>query len=334
MLPQYTKKTYLSVSLAPGPRGEPDIGTEEFLASYLDYTCWLRVISSHKQFLALSDLKTSKLERLASLGAFYQMAGLVVEDALSMYIAWSLWSRERSRSIADILARVALRLAEPKSRLPDTYARDIQRRCLETDKRLDVYAREYLSQLMLTRDVDLPSQFGIRWRRNPSIKLVPKELRAMWDGLGYYVRSCLEPLVMSKGALLAACYNKIKHGPQMVVMSPGVAAQRRGITGLTGDGLEGEPTLRLLLQGSRTQETDAESVDKLRVAPFLPLDTANIRRWFFQQIVHTTNALFITGTWIFNTNFIDRKRKFRVEAPEVVSIVRDQSIHLDRTFPE
>lgn len=328
-LPRYTTKTYLTISVAPGPRAEPTVGTEEFLASYLEHTCWLRVITSREHYLTLSDPKGTKLQRLAALAAFYQTAGLVAEDALSMYVAWSLWALDKARPLVDILERVTLRLSEPKSKLADTYARDTQRKYLGTDKRLDVYARDYLNQLMLVHDNALPAQFGMNWKRNPSVKLVPKKYMPAWERLPHNLRGSLEPLVARKGARLAACYNKIKHGPQLIVMSPATAARRRGIEEV--EPVLEEPMLRLLLDGARTQESEAEFVERLWKSPFLPLEPQNIRRWFYQHIVHTSTALFVNGTWIFNTNFVDRKRTMKVE-PELVSIIREHAEHLAGTF--
>jgi hypothetical protein len=73
--------------------------------------------------------------------------------------------------------------------------REIQHQHLSTDKRLDVYARAYLTQLMRVPDDDLPRIFGVNWKKHPSVKLVPKDQRPEWDRMGCHMRAGLEPLL-------------------------------------------------------------------------------------------------------------------------------------------
>lgn len=332
MFPQDTTKTYLSASLALGPKTEQAISNEQFLNSYLDVVCWLRLLSSRQYLSVVEDRKSSKLEKLAAVASFYQTAGLLVEDALGMFVAWSLWALDKSKLLVDILERVSLRLGEPRTTLAPTYAPEVQDKYLRTDKRFHVYARAYLTQLTRVHDDDLPRIFGVNWKRHPSVKLVPKDQRPVWDRLGYYMRGGLEPLLDPKGALLASCYNKIKHGPQLVVMSPLSATLNRGFRVDSESRTESEATIRLLLSGARTQETPEEQRDNVRIAPFLVLDAQNIRRWFFQQIVHTSNVLYTIGTWIFNTTFVDSKRPLVIRSAELEQIIRDQAKHMHRTF--
>ncbi|MDO9005132.1 MAG: hypothetical protein Q7V20_16935 [Aquabacterium sp.] len=315
-----------------GPNSEQDISNEQFLNSYLDYGCWLRVVTSRQQLDVIENKNSSELQKLAALASFYQTAGLVVEDALSMHIAWSLWQLDKSKSLPDILERLSLRLSSPKGDLPESYASDIKQKYITTKKRVDIYPRQYLNDLLSLSDEELPATFGINWKRHPSVKLVPPELRLFWNNLGHYIRGCVEPLASPKGALLASCYNKIKHGPQLTIMAPAAAAKYRGFEYPDVEHFMQEPTIRLLLQGSRTQETPEETQANERVAPFLVADAPNMRRWFFQQIAHTSNALYINGTWIFNTTYIDRKRPFKIESPELLSIISEQGTHLNRTF--
>jgi len=332
MLPKQTTKTFLTTSLAKGPTPEAAISNPEFMDSYLDYSCWLRTISARQQVKILEDKEAGEVERLAALASFYQIAGAVVEDALSMYVAWSLWSCDKSKSIPDILERVSLRLSEPKSPLPETYTEEIRTKFKLNEKRLDVYARQYLVQLMAVTDAELPKAFGIPWKPHPSVKLVPKDWLPYWTRLGEYMRESIRPLVNTKGALLASCYNKIKHGPQIIVMPLSVGVERRGFSYEYLASTNTQPTLRLLLNGARTQESDDEFENECRAAPFLPLDSTNVRRWFFQHIVHTSNALFLHGTWIYNSTYPLRKRAMKVESPELMSIILEHGVHLNRHF--
>ena len=85
---------------------------------------------------------------------------------------------------------------------------------------------------------------------------------------------------------ISASYNKLKHGPQMVVMDPiAVATTRRGFApadvGDT-DVLRGD-SVRLLFDGARTQEEPGELEEGNRVAPFLIHDAAALTDVFVQM---------------------------------------------------
>lgn len=332
MFPQNTTKTFITASLVRGSNLEPDVSNDDFLSAYLEYSCWLRMISARQCLSTLENKDSRTLERLAAIASFYQTAGIVVEDALSTYIAWSLWACDKSRFIPDILERISLRLSEPKSTLTLDYVAETRKKYKETNKRIDIYAREYLQLLLQNTDDELPGIFGIEWKKNPSVKLVPRELMPSWSSLGNHIRECIIPLVNPKGALLASCYNKIKHGPQITIMSMMKASTARGLPNEAIVGLDTSETIRLLLNGSRVQETDDEFAQHIRAAPFLLPDAENMKRWFFQQIVHISNSLFIHGTWLYNSNFKDRQRKFRIGRSEIRDIILEQEAHFNATY--
>lgn len=147
------------------------------------------------------------------------------------------------------------------------------------------------------------------------------------------VRQLVDVLGGRNSDLLASCYNKMKHGPQMVFADPVEVANARGHPHELVDE-SFEPSIRLLLKGSRTQETAEEVKTSTRIAPFLYGDPENARRWLYQSFVHTANVMFTCGTWIFNFKFPDHRRELAVEDPFVCSLIEGQAEHLKRTFPE
>jgi hypothetical protein len=290
------------------------------------------MISARQQLGILEDKSSGELEKIAALALFYQIAGMVVEDALSTYVGWSVWSKNKAALIPDILERLSLRLSEPPKAVSATYPGEIFEKFSVTEKRVDVYARAYLSEVTKASDFDLPASFGINWKRNPSVKLVAKDELPMWNSLGPYMRECINPLMNAKGALLAMCNNKIKHGPQVLVASIAEAGISRGFNLDQVTDAATLKTIRLLPNGSRVQETDDEFSNHIRAAPFLLMDAANMRRWFFQHIVHTANSMYIHGTWLYNTNFQDEKRPLSKIPNEAMRIIKEQGPHLNRTF--
>jgi hypothetical protein len=263
------------------------------------------------------------------LAGFYQQVGLQAEDAISNLVVWSIWSQDKSQSFADLLNRTSLRFYPPRQPLDDSYSVGVRQRFLTTNKRVEVNAVEYLASIGRVSDSELPAQFGIPWNRFPSVRVIPPEHRKVWDMLPFTFREILRPL-STNGEVLASCYNKLKHGPQLIIANPLEVAQSRGhppsqISAPGGFLLT--PTIRLLLYGSRTQETPEESAASTRVAPFLLDDTENARHWLLQSLVHTANFLFVAGTWIFNFAFPDKRRDIVVDDAYVNSLIFQQGAH-------
>ncbi|WP_459575126.1 hypothetical protein [Cupriavidus sp. 8B] len=323
----------MTASLARGPVAEPPITSKQFLDSFLEYGCWLRPLAAWTHLQAFERENARELESLASLGSFYQLAGQVVEDALTMLVAWSIWGTDKQQSLADIVERLQLRLSvSSKSPIGPGYVESIQQKILKSSKRVDVHPREYLSELLTRRDEFLPGSFGIAWKRNPSVKLIPRDVLPLWQNLARFIKEGVTPLLDPRGSLLAACYNKIKHGPQIIVCDPFEIAKIRGLAADPKDLMLNNLSIRLLLRGSRVQETNEELEEAERISPFIFDDADNMRRWFFQQIIHTTSLLHSLGTFVFNTSYIDSKRPLSVSRTEIVEIIQSQGDHLKRTF--
>lgn len=328
------RRLFLSVSVAPGPTPEPPIDNRAFLQSYLDLGVWLRVVAAATQLDILRSKQSSRIQKLSALSVFYQQAGLQAEDTLSNLVAWSVWSHDRSQTLADLLHRTSLRLSQcPSSLRSDNYALSVRDSFLQSAKRVEIYAQEYLRSLASVPDPKLPALFGIPWKRHPSVYSVRPNQRKWWDMLPATLRQLIDVLGGRNSDLLASCYNKMKHGPQMVFADPTDVAGARGHPQALPTGRI-EPSIRLLLKGARTQETNEEFDKSTRVAPFLYGDSENARRWLFESFLHTAIVMSACGTWIFNFNFPDARRELFPGDPFVGSLFRDQAEYLRRAFQE
>lgn len=335
MLPKHTNKVFLTFSPKPGPIAERPIGNQAFMESFLDNGVWLRATAAHCHLKVLQDAVATRLERFGSLAAFYEQIGLSVEDTMTNLVAWSVWSMDKTRNLADLIDRLTLRLGRPNNKdLGASYVNEIRNKLLTTEKHVNVFPREYLSNLLVLYSKTLPQQFGIPWKRYPSVKLVPKYAEEQWAKLPEQLRDGIEALTKPGGEMLAACYNKLKHGPQAVFMSPVAVCVARGYPPeLAFDGMRDEPTVRLLLDGARTQDTQEEVVAGRRAAPFVIDDPDNAKRFFFQVVLHNANMLSVVGTWLFNSTFTEAKRDFSSKHDYVNRLLVEQQQHLNNTFP-
>jgi len=257
MFPAETTRTLLTATLISGEKMEPDIATKAYLESFLEYGCWLRPLVAYEHLQIFENPDSSTLQRMSSLMLFYQIFGQVFEDALTNYVAWSLWALDKDQSLPNIIGKLALRMSEPRSPIESGHIKDAYEQAKKGGKRINVYARAYLDELLRDRDSSVAIRIGINWKKFPSVKLVPKCMKPLWDDLDNRIRDGIEYLTDKKGALLATCYNKIKHGPQLIIMNPSIVAENRG---LLDEKMEfpNEHMIRLLCKGARVQETHEE----------------------------------------------------------------------------
>ena len=206
---------------------------------------------------------------------------------------------------------ISLRFSSPTKPLGASYAEAVREKFFASSKRVDVYPREYFNSIADVPDAALPAVFGIPWKRTPSVKDVPRSQRRQWDVLPRALRELLRVSLGSNGELLASCYNKMKHGPQLIFCDPTETARRRGHREELID--NASPTIRLLLDGSRTQETQEESARSERVSPFLYGDVDNAGRWLFQSLVlhsaHRGRGLALISRACFTSGTRARRRR-------------------------
>jgi hypothetical protein len=161
-------KTKMALSLQIGSTPEPPVTNEFFLASFLDYGVWIRVVAARVHLTTIMSAGAEPLDRIAALGQMTQLFAQAVEDTLSTLIAWSIWATKRELLLADILNRISLRLAVPKKEVPAGYTAEIQGKVAASSGRVEVYPRRYLRELIDCPDKDLPGRLGaqtLEWLR-------------------------------------------------------------------------------------------------------------------------------------------------------------------------
>lgn len=324
MIQQNINKSLLTATLRNGPNPEPEIDSKRFLNSFLEYSCWSRSLIARQSFLIISGKEYGELEKLAALVSFYQNIGVVIEDALTTYIAWSLWANDKSQKIPNILNRIVLKLTDPKKQKDVQTREEIIKKFQESDRQIIIYARHFLQETLQCHDNDIPNRFGINWKKNPSVKLVTRDQLEFWNNLGSHIRESLNPLLDPKNDLIASCYNKIKHGPQIIIDNLQNSAISRGYSDDQIKNLDlDKKTIRFLLDGARTQDTDEEQASSKRCAPFLISDTENIQQILYKNIYYISTMQFIHGTWLYNSTYIKDQRPFTPKYNEIQEIIKE-----------
>ena len=137
---------------------------------------------------------------------------------------------------------------------------------------------------------------GYKWRKLPSVKLMPTKYMSFWatlpDELQRISASFHDERHLPR---LTAAYNKLKHGPQLIVQNPLDRARRFAtvpdVTQELGgyDALD-KPGIRLLLSGATTAGTPPQG-NAGSNAPFLIDDEGALAKLFFETMVYHATFL-------------------------------------------
>jgi hypothetical protein len=309
-LQEQTASVGLMWRLSPGTVPEPPVCNRAFLQAFVETGAWIRVANSFSHLEVLKSENSSDIQRLSALVGLYEQAALQAEDVLSNLIVWSYWSKDHSQNIADLLSRVMLK-EEPSV---DNYKELIEKRFSDVSKkRVYVDPRRYLTAVAKVSASSLPSQFGIPWKQNPRASDVPNNEREWWNSFPSDLSAWLEDILNPMNGLVRNMHNKIKHGPQLIVTSLLEVGLSRGYS---DDGAKpdvGRSTIRVLLDGSRTQETDREFADNATAAPILVPDIRNAETMFTHLIRNNAWHLANMAEWIFRFAFRESRPSFSID---------------------
>jgi hypothetical protein len=137
---------------------------------------------------------------------------------------------------------------------------------------------------------------GIPWKPTPSYRFIRRGEEEFWRMWPEAFRHGVVEVLLgdpNKG-LLSHCYNKLKHGPQMIVASPAASLRTRGHPDDHVDSFCSRMPGRLpriLNRGSRLQEAAGEEVPGFRVAPFLLIDSVAMEGILRGMLLPTVAAL-------------------------------------------
>lgn len=282
------------LNLNPSEVDEPDVSNDEFLDSLDTIGVWLRVLAAYESLERYTSPDSSSAQRLAALSNIYLQLGAQLEDQAVALVAFSAWSKNRDLVLADLFSRIFLR-----RRSKATAASEIQavHEQLKKDKgsSVPVDQRTFFREVGDMSDVEIVEFFlGYKWRTVPSVRLVPSRHIEVWKNLPGELRRIAGSFYdVSQIPRLTAAYNKLKHGPQLIIQNPVERARRFGTSPNVAaqlaryDSLD-KPGVRMLFAGARTRGKPTDD-DTSSVAPFLIDDEGAAKKIFFGTMVHQAN---------------------------------------------
>ena len=283
------------------------VDNEQVLNSFVRYGIWLRYSLAYDQVNTLRSRSDAFL-RIAATANFYSAVGALVEDVAASLLAWICWERRPDLLLADVLNLTTFH-KDKKAKASSEYLETAIEKLI-AGKRTQVDIVCLASSLQLLGGITTLKMIGLPWKRIPSVKLAkePRELE-FWQKLPEGIANNVLQRLSDKGLFqLSLAYNKIKHGPQLVVTNlidhwgergPNTAAIKDLHAKLEGRGLKPE-TLQILFDGAHT----ACSGNKIDPSSLFLDDDSEAIEAAFAGIVHPlAKTMWLIGMWL-------RKRKF------------------------
>ena len=279
------------LNLDPSKVDEPVVSNDEFLDSLERVGVWLRVLAAHDSLERYISPDASATQRLAALSNIYLQLGAQCEDQAAVLIAFSVWSHNRDLSLPDLFFRILV----TRSKSPPTgsaIAKAHRKLATAGLTRVSVDTKSFFREVAEMTDAEIvPFFLAYRWRDVPSVKLIPERHLKVWKDLPGELRRIARSLSDERQIpRVTAAFNKIKHGPQLVVQNPMDRARRFGNPAAFEEQWTwcqplDKPSVRLLFSGASTRP-EPTSGDSGSVAPFLIDDEGAVRRIFFGTMVY------------------------------------------------
>lgn len=283
------------LNLKPSEVDEPDITNDEFLDSLDSIGVWLRVLAAYDSLERYTSPDSSKAQRLAALVNIFMQLGAHSEDQAVALVAFSAWSPNRDVALADLFSRLFIK--RPGKRGNGSEVQRVHAKLTGGDSgvvRVDQGA--FFREAAGMSDAEIVRLFLGYWRSVPSTRLIPKRHMQVWKGLPGELRRVAVSFYDKRQLPRAtAAYNKLKHGPQLVVQNPMHRARQFAVTPDFADEISryasvDKPTVRPLFDGARTRLLPSDG-DMPSVAPFLIDNVDAVKKLFFDTMFQQANLL-------------------------------------------
>ena len=286
--------TPILLNLNPSEMNEPDISNDEFLESLDTIGVWLRVLSAYDSLESYNSTDSTSAQRLAALSNIYLQFGVQLEDQAVFLIAFSVWSQNRDLVLTNLFSRIFVKRSKTKN--TESEIRAVHKKMKsDNSKSVHVNQKAFFQEVEELSDVKIVEfVLGYKWREAPSVKLVPNSHIEIWRNLPEELRRIASLFHDEKQSLrVTSAYNKIKHGPQLVLQNPINRARCFGVRPEFAAELAWYKSydklgVRLLFEGARTQQRLVGGTVR-SIAPFLIDDKDAVNTIFFSTMVHNAH---------------------------------------------
>ena len=250
----------------------------------------MRVLTAYDSLQRYASPDSTPAQRLAALSNIYLQLGAQLEDQAVSLIAFSVWSKNRDLVLADLFSRIFV--TRPSKSMGDSEIRAVHAK-LKADRqaRVRVDQRAFFREVAEMKKAETVEFFLGYWRAVPSVRLIPKRNIQFWRDLPDHLRGIASSFYDETHIpRITAAYNKLKHGPQLVLQNPIDRARRFGgsldlAAQLARCRAYDKPGIRLLFGGARTRREPGDG-GVGSIAPFLIDDERAVKKLFFDTMVY------------------------------------------------
>ena len=270
---------------------EPDISNDEFLDSLDEIGVWLRVLAAYDSLNRYLASDSTRAQRMAALSNIYLQLGAQSEDHAVSMIVFSVWSKNRELVLADLFSRTYIR--SPRKSMSGSEIAAVHNKLAgEGSRRVAVDQRAFFGEVAEMEDAEIVEFFlGYKWKAVPSVKLIPRNQIQVWKNLPGELRRIASSFYDENHTpRITAAYNKLKHGPQLILQNPIDRARQFGrspnLDALVAAYRPFDKTgIRLLFAGAKTRREPGDS-GVGSVAPFLIDDKTAVSKLFFETMFY------------------------------------------------
>jgi hypothetical protein len=246
------------------PRTDLHIENEAFLDSYVRYCAWIRLSQLYDNVVVLRHTN-DHFDRLSAASHFYMGVGAVLEDIAANLFALICWNRNADLRIADALFRTSFR-RDPKSQpgIPYLLSRADE---VSAGRKVNIDFKTFGLSLQGERADRVLNLLGLDWKPEPSIGIAMTQgERNWWNKLPNIVSDFIHIMTHPGTEAMGLMYNKVKHGPQMVVVNLGdhlstmadTEERKAEIRKTVTESNLHPDTIQILFKGARTKRRDDE----------------------------------------------------------------------------
>lgn len=273
---------------------ESPLENRVFLDSYVRFTCWLRLVTAFEQIVLLENPKLETTRRLSAVAAFHHQVGLQREDLACMAIGCLAHGKDQALRIPDILSRVSFSSDPVKAQ---AYLRQQIALLGSGTKKVRINAQSFFTDMVNFKGTELIELMGIKWRYVPSVKTARGRRLELWRQLPENIHFLASHLAEECGPLMSSMFNKIKHGPQVVIADMNEYRKSlleiysaETVTDLLSQWDGTHEAVRVLFKGSHLADTE-DSNDLPTI--FLEHRLAAMKKLLFNAIFPATQGLWI-----------------------------------------
>jgi hypothetical protein len=262
----------------------------------------LRMVTAYEQLGILSGASTDTTRKLAATANFYSMIGMQIEDMAAMTVAFAAWASNPELVIADVLFKVSFvgngKVDSTSAGMAKSFAQ------LTTGSgKVRINAKQFFLELLKGGPSSALGRIGIPWKQIPSVKTAKQgEERQRWLRLPIGLRHLSRLITEDGGARVGLMYNKIKHGPQLIVTdlldhSRGMGADEEGISSINqalGAMAVSPKTLRVLLKGSLTAGEAGREPHSI----FLEDDPVILKKFLLNSVFPSAKFMWSVASWL------------------------------------